>query len=142
MFCFFLPQAFYPFYQREHSQSLTRALHFAGTAVVLFLVALTPALAAAAVFAGSVGFILCGALAGLPTGAVEGGVLLVLYLLAARSAGAGKAALATLLVGYGGAWAGHYFVEHNRPATFIYPTYSLMGDFQMFYAIATGAEPL
>jgi hypothetical protein len=42
------------------------------------------------------------------------------------------------LVGYGFAWAGHFFFEHNRPATFRYPLYSLAGDWTMFRDIITG----
>jgi len=44
------------------------------------------------------------------------------------------------LIGYGFAWAGHFMHEHNRPATFIYPTYSLLGDFYMWGRLATGQE--
>lgn len=36
------------------------------------------------------------------------------------------------VVGYGFAWVGHFFFEHNKPATFKYPFYSLAGDFVMF----------
>ena len=42
------------------------------------------------------------------------------------------------LIGYGFAWVGHFFFEHNRPATFKYPFYSLMGDWVMFRDILTG----
>ncbi len=42
------------------------------------------------------------------------------------------------VIGYGFAWTGHYFFEKNRPATFQYPLYSLMGDLRMFYEILTG----
>ncbi|GAA0340943.1 DUF962 domain-containing protein [Bowmanella denitrificans] len=42
------------------------------------------------------------------------------------------------LVGYGFAWVGHFFFEHNKPATFRYPLYSLMGDWVMFKDILLG----
>jgi hypothetical protein len=35
-------------------------------------------------------------------------------------------------VGYGFAWLGHFIFEKNRPATFTYPVYSLIGDWVMF----------
>ena len=42
------------------------------------------------------------------------------------------------LAGYGFAWVGHFFYEHNKPATFKYPLYSLMGDWVMYKDILTG----
>ena len=42
------------------------------------------------------------------------------------------------LVGYGFAWVGHFFFEKNRPTTFKYPLWSLMGDFRMFFETVTG----
>lgn len=42
------------------------------------------------------------------------------------------------LIGYGFAWAGHFFFEHNRPATFKYPLYSLAGDWVMYWQMLTG----
>ena len=36
------------------------------------------------------------------------------------------------------AWIGHFFIEHNRPATFKYPLRSFMGDYHMFVLWLTG----
>jgi len=46
--------------------------------------------------------------------------------------------LYSLLCGYGFAWVGHFFFEKNRPATFKYPFYSLMGDWVMYADIWRG----
>ena len=39
-----------------------------------------------------------------------------------------KALFIAPICGYGFAWVGHFFFEKNRPATFIYPLYSFIGD--------------
>ncbi len=36
------------------------------------------------------------------------------------------------LAGYGMAWIGHFYFEHNKPATFKAPLYSLVGDYKMW----------
>jgi hypothetical protein len=41
-------------------------------------------------------------------------------------------------IGYGFAWVGHFRFEKNRPATFTYPIYSLIGDWVMFKDILMG----
>ena len=46
--------------------------------------------------------------------------------------------LALPVIGYGFAWVGHFFFEHNRPATFTYPLYSFLGDWVMFAQMLTG----
>jgi|AZIK01.1.fsa_nt_gi hypothetical protein len=43
-----------------------------------------------------------------------------------------------LIAGYGFAWIGHFFFEHNRPATFIYPHWSFIGDWVMLKDFLTG----
>jgi hypothetical protein len=45
---------------------------------------------------------------------------------------------AGLLAGYGLAWAGHFFFERNRPATFSRPLYSFLGDWVMWKDMLTG----
>jgi hypothetical protein len=49
--------------------------------------------------------------------------------------------LAALIQGYAFAWVGHFFFERNKPATFKYPGYSLMGDWRMWWEILTRKRP-
>jgi hypothetical protein len=46
--------------------------------------------------------------------------------------------LAGLVIGYAFAWAGHFFFEKNRPATFEYPFYSFAGDWVMWKDMIVG----
>jgi hypothetical protein len=43
-----------------------------------------------------------------------------------------------LVQGYAFAWVGHFFFEHNRPATFKYPRFSFMGDWRLWWEILSG----
>ena len=40
--------------------------------------------------------------------------------------------------GYAWAWVGHFFFEHNKPATFKYPWLSFLGDWKMWWQMLTG----
>lgn len=46
--------------------------------------------------------------------------------------------LAAPVIGYAFAWYGHFFVEHNKPATFGHPFYSLAADYVMVFKMLTG----
>jgi hypothetical protein len=64
-----------------------------------------------------------------------------LVLLALGAAGAKRDwrwLIAAPFCGYGFAWTGHFFFEHNRPATLRYPLYSLAGDWTMFIDMLRG----
>jgi hypothetical protein len=87
---------FYPYYLREHRNSVCRGLHYVGTTLALSIWVY-------AILSGK-------------------------YLLL----------LGGLVIGYGFAWVGHFFFEHNRPATFQYPLYSFLGDWVMLKDFLTG----
>jgi len=67
-----------------------------------------------------------------------GSLLVLLCALAAVVTGQWWLLLLVPVLGYGFAWVGHFFFEKNRPATFTYPLYSLMGDWVMFKDILAG----
>ncbi|MFZ4070666.1 MAG: Mpo1-like protein [Caulobacterales bacterium] len=64
---------------------------------------------------------------GLVIGALIAGVMVNAWFFAAAG-----------IIGYAFAWIGHFFFEKNKPATFTYPVWSLMGDFRMFFEVITG----
>lgn len=45
---------------------------------------------------------------------------------------------AAFVQGYAFAWIGHYFFEHNKPATFKYPWLSYKGDWKMWWDMLKG----
>ena len=67
-----------------------------------------------------------------------GSTLVLTALFLALYTGNGGWFLAMPLAGYGCAWIGHFVFEKNRPATFSYPLYSLLGDWVMYKDMLTG----
>lgn len=67
-----------------------------------------------------------------------GSILVLLILLFSLLSGQFVWLLALPVVGYGFAWIGHFGFEHNKPATFQYPVYSLMADWVMLAQFVSG----
>jgi hypothetical protein len=67
--------------------------------------------------------------------------LSICLVVAALTTGRWLLLLGALLCGYTFAWVGHFFVEHNRPATFRYPFWSFAADFKMWWVALTGRLP-
>jgi hypothetical protein len=70
-----------------------------------------------------------------------GTTLAVCIALTAVATGRWWLLLGALVSGYAFAWVGHFFVEHNRPATFRYPLWSFAADFKMWVLALRGRLP-
>jgi hypothetical protein len=46
-----------------------------------------------------------------------------------------------IVQGYAFAWVGHFFFEHNKPATFKYPRFSFIGDWRLWWEILSRKIP-
>ena len=67
-----------------------------------------------------------------------GTTLSLLLLGSATALRSGRFVLMALVCGYAFAWVGHFFVEHNRPATFKHPLWSFAADWKMWALALTG----
>jgi hypothetical protein len=135
---------FYPFYRSEHSDQINRSLHLIGTTIIIILMILHTNIVIAQLAACSVGYIFCSLFQGFSYGIGEFVIMFLVYTLTIKLI-SGKFQTIPLVVpfiGYTFAWFGHFLFEHNRPATFIYPSYSLMGDYFMWLRCATGYESI
>ena len=66
------------------------------------------------------------------------GTALVILLAITAAATDSRMFIAVPIAGYGFAWFAHIAVEHNKPATFTHPLWSLVSDFRMFGLFITG----
>lgn len=139
---------FYQFYLTEHSDITNRILHFIGTSLVLLTGLFEPILIHCVLIATCFGYIASTLFAGNllqskldQTGVLEAAVFLFTFLFFAMGNKVFKKAIFVLVLGYAFAWVGHFHYEHNYPATFVYPTYSLMSDVKMWFDMVTGVVP-
>lgn len=127
---------FWPYYIGEHRHPTCRRLHFAGTSaffgVVVACLAQRPLVFGGALLAivaiGALTFRMEARRSSAP----------VLLLIIAIVGVAHPLSLVGVVCAYAFAWVAHFKVEHNRPATFTYPMWSLSGDFRMFGEMLRG----
>ena len=62
----------------------------------------------------------------------------IIFLVGAIALGKYWFALLWIPVGYGFAWAGHFLIEKNKPATFGHPWWSFLSDWRMLGLMMTG----
>ena len=130
---------FYPHYLREHSQKTTRQWHYVGTSLIVLYMLINPVLLIPISAGGLAAYSVMPFFRHTSNGLAEMGIFMIVYVIGGRLLTRSyKRTFLPLLLGYGFAWVGHFFFEHNKPATFIYPTYSLMGDFRMVFDAIKG----
>ena len=127
-------EEFYPHYLHEHSQKTTRQLHYVGTTLFLIYILINPLLVIPIAAGSLAAYSTMPFFRHLSSGLSEISLFLIIYVIGGKLITRSfKRTLIPLLLGYTFAWIGHFAYEHNKPATFIYPTFSLMGDFRMIY---------
>ncbi len=132
---------FYPFYISQHADATCRRLHVIGTSIVVLFAMIEPRVFASLLVSLYIGLSLIPITRTHSHGSIEGFSMLFTYLTTMFvSTKSWKKALVVPVVAYSFAWAGHFLFEHNRPATFIYPTYSLIGDMKLWAETATFAR--
>ena len=127
---------FFPYYLGEHRNATCRVLHFFGTAGFMVAFAASWWSRPTEFGVAAIAMVVLGVVGNLVERKRNAAVLLL------GMVAAGAFVQPYLLLGvvwaYLFAWIGHFKVEHNKPATFTYPLWSLLGDFRMWGLMATG----
>jgi hypothetical protein len=129
-------QEFWPFYLSEHQQAKSRFVHFIGTTgfvlYLLYLISLSPVVMSASVTVAL--------LSGYTLFKVEAksNAFWLLFSMIAMMAWGNIHVLYGVVFAYFWAWVGHFMIEHNKPASFTYPLWSLTGDFRMWIFMLRG----
>ena len=129
-------QYFWPHYLQEHTQLSCRVVHFIGSNLFLGLLLSRLYFVGSSLLYTLTGVLVLGALCfSLEAKRNMAGVLLLSIVLLI---GVDPLMFFVILPAYSFAWSGHFFIEKNRPATFDYPLWSLVGDFKMCFLMWKG----
>jgi hypothetical protein len=128
--------AFFPYYLGEHRNSTCRVLHFFGTAGFFTAVGASLWLKPTEFGIALAAMLVIGVIGNFVERRRNAAPLLLTMIVGAAIVQ--PWILAGVFWAYLFAWIGHFKIEHNRPATFVYPLWSLLGDFKMWGLMARG----
>lgn len=128
---------FWPFYLSEHRNPTSRRLHFLGTTWFLGSVGASFVLSPVFFPPAFLGMIGIGYYA-TKMESKKAAFLPMAAMIGLTSAAAPLTIPAGIVGAYAMAWIGHFRIEHNRPATFTYPIWSLASDFRMWGHMVRG----
>ncbi|CAF1188331.1 unnamed protein product [Rotaria sordida] len=132
-------EEFYPHYLRAHTQKTTRQFHYIGTTLFLLYILTKPTLLIPMIAGGLAAYSIIPFVRHLSTGLPEVILFLIIYFTGGKLlTHSFTKAFIPLLLSYGFSWIGHFGFEQNKPAAFVYPTYSFFGDIQMMYDAIKG----
>jgi hypothetical protein len=124
--------SFYPEYLNQHLDETCQLMHFIGTTIFIVLLFMEPSLFHSLLPAAIAGMAVKNLTIHVEHGFIEMATMVILFLYHMHKRRKIHIGVGTLVTAYGFAWVGHFYFEHNKPATFIYPMYSLMGDMYMW----------
>lgn len=131
-------EEFYPHYISQHQDATCRRLHVIGTTIVIMMALWDPFVIPSMVMAATVGYATFLMTKDLPHGLFEMiAMLFTFQFFMRRLTGTWYKGLLVPIIAYSFAWVGHFYFEMNKPATFIYPSYSLAGDFRLWFEVAS-----
>ena len=130
---------FYPFYLSQHDRLGTKLLHAVGTSFVVASAVREPKLIASLAAAAVAGRSFFPWLRRFDSGIIEFIVSIGAFSIVGKNLEVSDTTLLSVpAFAYSFAWVSHFLWENNKPATFIYPSFSLVGDFIMFAELCIG----
>jgi hypothetical protein len=125
---------FYPFYQSQHQNDMDQKLHVLASAFIILYVSYDLRVGISLGMGQMAGLVVKDLTRFMSIGIAEFVAMMGMYIWAMTHMKQPlRKTISIPLIAYGLAWVGHFYFELNRPATFIYPSYSLLADFKSFF---------